>query len=115
MALDQRERIAIDLRNVEENWLGWYARRHSDQERLSHISICSEERADLVTGPAWPHHHVAVYPCGIHCREGLSSRPLYPMSQEFAAWRGKVSSIVGIEAIEGKRRALMTPFRCGKS
>src|SRR5262245_56519945 len=57
----ERQRIAVSLRNVEENWLAGHSRAKRDQERLRHDRVCSEKRADLVAGPARPHHRIAAY------------------------------------------------------
>src|SRR5262249_10172183 len=98
----QRQRISVDLRNVEKNWLARHARTTSYQHRLCHVSVCSEQRADLVAGPAGPHHRVAANLAAIDRGERMTSRPVYPILQESAAWRGKVSLIVSIDALERK-------------
>src|SRR5437763_1326414 len=98
--------MAVDSCNLGENWFAWHPRSNGYQERLRHARVCSEERADLVTGPAGPHHRIAAYLAAINYGEGMSSRPVNPFLQESAPRRGEVSPIIGINALEGKNTCL---------
>src|SRR6266850_2708618 len=103
MARDQRQRVAVDLRNIDEDRLTRDPRAESYQELLRHAGVRSEKRADFVAGPAGPHHRVTAYRIVFHHGESMASRALDPASQEPGARRRKMSAIIDVDALERKR------------
>src|SRR6266850_2447194 len=103
MARDQRQRVAVDLRNIDEDRLTRDPRAESYQELLRHAGVRSEKRADFVAGPAGPHHRVTAHRIAFHYGESMASRALDPASQEPAARRRKMSTIIGVDTLERKR------------
>src|SRR6188472_1571643 len=103
MARDQCQRVAVDLRNIEENRLTRDARAESHQELLCQTCVRGKKRSDLIPGPARPNDPVTAYRIVFHHGESTASRTLNPASQELAARRWKMSTIVSVDAFERKR------------